>query len=117
MKKSNNSLDSSEIEKLYRAEKKRIEDSTQQLEKEKCKAYLRLMDKHKQFLQGRIGKRMHTIRRLHSLLKKKQDQLLQKIEKVKSENDKDLRSLQGLDSEHKKLVVELKILGKHKRKK
>ena len=68
MKKSKNSLDSSEIKRLYRAEKEKIEDSARQLEQEKCKAYLRLTDKRAQLLRGRINNRMHTIRRLHARL-------------------------------------------------
>ena len=115
MGKSNSRWSSSQIEKLYRKEKARIESSAQLLEKEKLKAYLRLLEKSKRFLQGRMNKRMHAVRRLNIQLKKKQNQLLKRTEKLRSLNGKDSRSLQAMETERKKLLSELKNLGSKKK--
>lgn len=103
--------DSSKIERLYHAEKERIEEAAKHLEKEKCKAYLRLMGRRKRSIQVKMSQRMVAVRRLHlqiKQLKAKQNQLLQKIGQVLSKNDQDVQTLRKMDLERKRLVSEIK---------
>lgn len=108
---------SSEIEKLYHLEKTKIHHSAQHLEREKLKAYLRLMDKHRHFLQGKIDRQLPQINHLSSQLqqiKKKHDLLLKKVRKIRSENRHNMGLLHGLDSRRKKVLSKLKKLASKK---
>ncbi|MDO8511261.1 MAG: hypothetical protein Q7S55_03785 [Nanoarchaeota archaeon] len=113
--KKNASWSSSQIERLYRLEKVKIETSARQLEMEKLRAYLRLMEKRKHSLQRKIAAQVsqthHAASQLRQL-KKKMDQSLQQSGKLKSINDKDLQALHELEVKRKKLLSELRNMKK-----
>jgi hypothetical protein len=113
-KKAGAKWSSSEIERLYRMEKTKIQHSAQHLAQEKLKAHLRLMDKHRHFLQGKINRQIPQIDRLNVQLrqyKKKRDLLSQKAKKISLENSHDLKILHSLDSRRKKMLSKIKRLA------
>ena len=116
-KKKNASWSSSQIERLYRLEKVKIETSARQLEMEKLRAYLRLMEKRKHSLQRKIAAQASQVHHYASQLrqlKKKTDLLSQQSGKLKSINDKDMQILHELEMKRKKLLSELRSMKKGK---
>ncbi|MFW9930558.1 MAG: hypothetical protein ACFFD1_14310 [Candidatus Thorarchaeota archaeon] len=92
-------LSSTEIEKLYREEKKKIYQSSIMLEEERVKAYLRMLDKRKSLL----SKKIKSLGMTENSLKKQADEVLKNVANLKNIKLKEKKHLNALSQLNKKI--------------